>query len=171
MLIANKPVVEFGQWHAVEMLMTHEKIGWLWKEMQKYRTLFSDLTRGDIENFTNLILLPDSVWLEVMTPDNQLVGIIYWTGLWKVTNVDVHIMFFDRKPAEKVELCKEVARWFFAENPQCNEMTATLPIIYHATIRLAKKIGFVRKDYMYSSVQMGGKLVDEIVLGLLATGV
>lgn len=181
-------LVESGKWKAHEMVMTLPKVEWLWEQMKRYRTLFNDLTRGDLENFTAIITSNDSFWIEVMNEKQECVGIVYWTGLnriidadvhymffdwrWvtprKVTEADVHLMFFDRRPAEKVELCKEIAKWFFRENPQVNRMTATLPEIYHATIRLARRIGFKHEGKKRQSQIMGGKFVDEFVLGLLA---
>ena len=161
-------LVEDGQWKAHEMVMTPEKTAWLWNEMKKYRTLFSDFTRGDIQNFTDLIMLKDSFWIEVLDSSERTIGIIYWTGMNRIIDADVHLMFFDRRPAEKVNLCKLVAKWFFDNNPQYNRMTATLPVIYHATIRLAGKIGFRREGKKRESQMMGTKMVDELIFGLLA---
>lgn len=149
--------------------MTLDKIKWLWEEMNRYRTLFNDLTRGSADNFYTVMTLPDSFWLDVLDEQDRLVGMIYWTDLAQMIDANVHLMFFDRKPAEKLELCKAVAKWFFDYFPQCNRMTATLPEIYHATIRLAEHIGFRREGRKRKSQLMGGHYVDEIILGLLAS--
>lgn len=168
-------ILEFDRWKVVELELNLPKAKWLWDEMNKYRTLFSDLTRGDAGNFFDLINTPGSLWLEILEvskpgPDirqSQTVGIIYWTGLQNVIDADIHLIFFDRKPAEKVELCKEIGRWFFREFPGCVRVTATLPIIYHATIRLAERIGFKWEGCKRNSQLMGGKYVNEVILGLL----
>lgn len=160
-------LVEHGQWRAVEMHMTPDKIEWLWHGMTKYRTLFSDFTRGDIQNFYNLISLRDSFWIEVLDQNDKIIGVIYWTSMSQVIDADVHLIFFDRKPAEKLVLCKKVATWFFENNPQCNRMTATLPIIYSASVRLAQRIGFKREGRKRQSIMMRGKMEDELILGLL----
>ena len=162
-------LVDGGQWQVYELELTLEKTKWLWEQMQRYRTLFSDFTRGDVQNFYDLISLRDSYWAEVVDEQGQTVGMIYWTGMSKIIDADVHLMFFDRKPAEKVALCKDVAKWFFGEFPQYHRMTATLPIIYHATIRLAGHIGFRREGRKRQSQMMGGKKVDELIFGLLSS--
>lgn len=159
-------ILEYDRWKVVELVLTLEKTKWLWDEMCRYRTLFSDFTRGDAGNFFDLVNSPNSLWLEVLEGD-RTVGILYCTGLLNVIDPEVHIMFFDRKPAEKAALCKEICRWFFREFPGAVRMTATLPIIYHATIRLAERIGFKKEGQKRKSQLMGGKYVDEIILGLL----
>lgn len=164
---APQVVAQNDRWMAVELALTPEKTKWLWTEMNKYRTLFSDMTRGKPENFYELISQHDSVWLEVLDGD-ETVGIIYWTGMAKMMDADVHLMFFDHRLTDKADLCRDVGRWFFREYPQFHRMTATLPHIYHATIRLAEKIGFKFEGRKRQSLLMGGKLVDEVTLGLLA---
>jgi hypothetical protein len=161
-------LVESGQWKVHEMVLTLSKTEWLWKQMKRYKSLFNDITRGSEENFASLIALEDSFWCEVINQSGECVGIVYWTGMGKLIDADVHLIFFDRRPAEKVELCKEIARWFFKENPQANRMTATLPQIYYATIRLAYRIGFKHEGRKRESQMMGGKMVDEFILGILA---
>jgi Acetyltransferases, including N-acetylases of ribosomal proteins len=158
-----------GSWRAYELELTADKIKWLWDEMSHYRSLFNDLTRGDITNFCAVMTLEDSFWLEVTDQEDNIVGLIYWTNMSQVIDTDAHVMFFDRKPAEKVALCREAAKYFFLHNPQCNRMTATLPIIYHASIRLAKKIGFRQEGVKRQSQLMGHKYVDEVIFGLLAS--
>lgn len=159
-------VLAWDRWKVVELALTLEKTKWLWDEMSRYRTLFSDFTRGDAGNFYDVVNTPGSLWLEILDA-GKTVGIIYWTGLLNVVDADIHLIFFDRKPAEKVELCKQIGRWFFKEFPGCVRVTATLPIIYHATIRLAERIGFKWEGCKRRSQLMGGKYVDEVILGLL----
>jgi hypothetical protein len=159
-------ILEYDRWKVYELALDLEKLKWLWDEMQKYRTLFSDFTRGSPENFYEVVKLEDSLWLDIREGD-KTIGIGYWTNLANVIDPEVHLMFFDRKPAEKVALCKEVLRWFFKEFPGAVRMTATLPEIYHATIRLAKRIGFRFEGKKRRSQLMGGRYVDEVILGLL----
>lgn len=167
----SRVVVSYEGWQVRNMVMTLEKIKWLWDEMNHYRSLFSDLTKGSADNFYNVIMQPDSFWLEVVDANELLIGVIYWTGMGQVIDCDVHIVFFDRKPTEKIPLCKEVAKWFFAEFPQFHRMSATLPEFYHATIRIARRIGFRLEGRKRQSQLMGGRYVDELVLGLLASEV
>lgn len=161
-------VLAYGEWSVVELALTPEKLKWIWEEMNRFRTLFSDFTRGDFDTFYAVITSHDSVWLEILDGQGQTVGIAYWTDMLRMLDAECHLIFFDGKPAEKTELCREIARWFFIEYPQFHRMTATLPHIYHATIRLAKRIGFVEEGRKRQARLIGGRLVDEVILGLLA---
>lgn len=159
-------ILTFGKWEVVLLEFTPEKLDWLWNEMNRYRTLFSDLTRGDQTNFYNVVALPDSLWLEVKE-ESQTVGVIYWTEMFQLIDCNIHIMFFDRKLEEKIELCEEIGRWFFKEYPQFGRVSALLPDIYYATIRLARHVGFKFEGKKRKSQLIGGKYVNEIMLGLL----
>lgn len=165
----RRVLVRSGKWKAYELELTLDKLNWLWREMRQYRSLFNDLTRGDWNNFCAVMLSPDSFWLEVVDPTEEVVGLIYWTNLSQVIDAEAHVVFFDRKPAEKVELCKEAAKYFFLHNAQCHRMTATLPVIYHASIRLARKIGFRQEGVKRKSQLMGNQYVDEVIFGLLVS--
>lgn len=152
-------------------MLTLEKLQWLWEKMNNFRMLFSDLTRGDFDNFMALISSADSYWVEVVGADTEEpVGVIYWTGLNDLVAADVHLIFWDSQPMSKIALCKEAARWFFAHFPH-RRMQATLPIVAYKTIRLAKRIGFVEEGCKRQSQIMGSKPMDEVILGLLYTEV
>jgi hypothetical protein len=150
------------------MVFTEEKAKWLWLEMNKYRTLWNDFTRGDFHSWFSSIVSEDSVWLEV-TKDGQPVGVVYWNGMWQIIDVQVHCMFFDRDLVSKTELCRQIACWFFITFPEVTRMTATIPAIYHTTVRLLKRIGFKEEGRKRQSLLMNGKKIDEMIFGLLAS--
>ena len=162
----NILIAEFDRWKVQELLITPDKIAWIWEEMNKYRSLFSSLTKGDLANFTRLFVQPDSLWFEVLDEHEDIVGLLYVMQLHKVIDCEVHILFFDRKPAEKVLLCKQVVAWVFERYP-LRRMTAIVPSIYYRTIKLAKNIGFREEGRKRDAVLLGNKWVDEIILGIL----
>jgi RimJ/RimL family protein N-acetyltransferase len=47
-------------------------------------------------------------------------------------------------------------------------MTATIPAIYHTTVRLLKRMGFKEEGRKRQSLLMYGNKVDEMIFGLLA---
>jgi len=160
-------LVEHHLWRVYEMVFTPEKLDWLWESMIQYRTLFSDLTRGSRENFVNLVALPNSFWMEVVEIDSgRSVGIIYIMNMHQVVDYEVHVIFFDRKLAPKVELCKAVMRWIFEEFPPMR-LSAEIPAIYHATVRLAKNVGFKHEGTKRKAQLFGGKWIDSVLLGIL----
>lgn len=164
--VSDLLIAEFDCWKVQELIVTPEKVAWLWQEMNKYRSLFSDLTKGDLHNFTSMLAQPDSLWFEVIDDKDDIVGILYVMGMAQVIDCEVHILFLDRKPAEKVHLCKQVVVWVFERYP-FRRMTATIPSIYYRTIKLAKNIGFKEEGRKRESQLMGNKWVDEVILGIL----
>lgn len=159
-------IAEFDHWTVQEMIFSPEKIAWLWTEMNKYKSLFSDLTKGDLSNFTTMLSQRDSLWFEALDEEGNIVGIMYILQMYQVIDCEVHILFLDRKPAEKVLLCRQVVQWVFERYP-FRRMTATIPSIYYRTIKLAKNIGFKEEGRKRESQLLGNKWVDEVILGIL----
>lgn len=160
-------IASWGIWEVSEMCMDMQKAQWLWSQMQQFRTLFTDLTRGSVENLANIILSPDSFWMEVTNKETkEVVGIFYVTDIRLVTDASVHIILFDRKPAEKSMVCRLALEWLFQKFP-FERLSAYVPEIYHATIRLAKAIGFKEEGRRRHAYLMGNKWVNETILGIL----
>lgn len=168
--VPDSVLIRLAPYDVVEMKLTLDKAKWLWEEMNKYRTLWNDFTRNDFESWYAGLTAADSYWVEVWK-DDQIVGIVKWTGMAAIVDVQVHAMFFDRDLAGKVEICQRIAWWFFLTFPECHRMTATIPSIFHATVRLLKRMGFKEEGRKRESLLMYGNRVDEMIFGLLASEV
>lgn len=165
-----EPIITLAPFEVFEMRFTLEKAKWLWDEMNKYRTLWNDFTRGDFDSWYDTLVAKDSFWLEVQK-DGQIVGVVYWTDMVQIVDVQTHCMFFDRDLASKVEICQHIARWFFTNFPECWRMTATIPSLFHATSRLLKRVGFKEEGKKRQSLLMHGNRIDQMIFGLLASEV
>jgi hypothetical protein len=139
---------------------TPEKILTLWQELSKYPALFSDWNKGDFVSFSNLLLTPNSIWLEVGET-----GLIYATDIVEGASLDIHAVFFDRSVADKVNVCREVAKWMFLETG-IHRMNADVPVDYHATKRLLVKLGFRYEGTRRESVLRRSKWIDIALYGL-----
>lgn len=158
-------ILKVDRWTVRECELSPQKVDALWLQLQKYRTLFSDITKGDKSNFIRVITAPHTMWFEVVEYD-VIVGIIWFGELWQVTDCVAHMVFFDRQPSEKIELCKAVVRWMF-DNFPLQRMSVTPPAIYHATIRVLEKIGFKREGCKRDAVLLGGKWNHQLLFGIL----
>lgn len=161
-------IAEYDRWQVRECIFDTAKIQWIWDEMKKYDSLFSDLTKGSAESFVNLICSPFTIWLEVIdtkAPEHP-VGLIYATDTQRIIDCEVHILFFDRKPQEKAPLVKMVLEWAFNNYP-FRRMTTSIPAFYYATIRLTEKLGFKHEGRRREALMLGNKWVDEVILGIL----
>lgn len=153
-----------GDFTVREMTLTWPKALMLWNIISKYRTLFSDLTRGDFDNFFRFITAKRSIWLEIVR-NRVVIGIICLVNLDKVVDIDAHVIFFDRDLSEKIPVSKAVVYWAFMNLP-IQRITVDVPTIYYATIRLVKKIGFQEEGCKRNAVLIGGNWVDSYVFGI-----
>lgn len=159
-------IAEHGNLRVVELELTKDKPKVLWECVKHYPTLFSDLTRGSEENFAALLADPNSFWLELQDDKGTMKGIIYLTNLQWTFDADAHIVIFDRELADKVQVCKQVIEWLFINFP-LNRLTASIPAIYFATIRFAKRLGFKEEGIKRKVYLIGKRWVDEQILGIL----
>lgn len=159
-------ILELAPFKVYELKLTKERITWLWGNMSKSRTLFSDLTRGDYDNFIKLIADPHSFWLEVCRGDEPI-GVIYFEQLYRVTDCEAHISFFDglKRIDEKLQLCKKLIRWAFGYF-QVQRISVCVPRIYFGTVLFAKKVGFIQEGRRRDVYRMGGQWVDELLFGI-----
>ena len=164
----DRILITYGPWLVRELRLDHQKLEWLWAEMQKYPSLFSDLTQHNENVFLDMIEDKFTYFLEIINDNEETVGLFYVTELYKGIDASVHLLFFDRKPSEKAELCKEILLHVFDKFPYLHRLTATIPSIYHATIRLAKRIGFVQEGTKRQSLMIKHKWCDEVIFGTIA---
>lgn len=165
-LRSNTPAVVCAErWDVREMALSREKILALWDLLQKHKTLFSDLTRGDFDNWARYLVSSDSYWLEVYEGE-ILVGIINFTDMHQCVDTTAHMVFFDRQPHEKKPICKAVMRFMFDKFP-LNRITISPPIIYYAVVRLIEALGFKHEGTKRGATLIGGKWVDQHIYGML----
>jgi RimJ/RimL family protein N-acetyltransferase len=157
-------LIQLDRWEVDHLRLSWEKVDQLWQMLRKRKTLFSDLTRDDFLNFVQAISSPNSVWLEVRE-QGVVVGLIYFSEMHKVVDCTGHMVFFDRRPAEKLDLCRAVVKWMFDSFP-LHRMTVTPPVVYHATSRLLGRLGFTREGSMRQAVLLGGKWIDQLIFGI-----
>jgi len=146
------------------MTLSWEKLLLIWEQMKRFRTLFSDLTRGDLDNFIRYITNDDTLWLEIWK-DRELVGIVTLEDLHRIIDFETHILFLDRDMTDKLPIVKAGVLWVF-DNFPIQRMSVTLPPMYFATIRLVNEIGFKQEGRKRESLLLNGKWIDQYLFGL-----
>lgn len=157
-------VVEVGRWKVRELTLNWPKLHLLWHTLTKFRTLFSDLTRGDFDNFVRYVTAEDTFWLEIVN-EREIIGIVTLEGMHRVVDLEAHMIFFDRELAEKVPLCRAIVKWVFATFP-IQRITVQIPTMYYATVRMVKTIGFVKEGEKRQAVLIGGRWVNVYLMGM-----
>jgi len=160
----ERVLVEDEKYVVREMLLTPQKVVFLWEHVRSHRTLFSDLTRDNFPNFLRYLVEGYSMWMEILIGD-ELIGIACFTHLERVIDTDVHMLFFDRDLADKANIGKKIVKWMFANFP-LQRMTVETPRFYYATIRLAKEIGFKWEGEKVRAALISGRWSSLFILGL-----
>lgn len=155
----------FDRWEVRELRQDVPNLSELWLKLQEFPTLFSDATQGDIRNWISLIRDDSYAWYEVFE-QGRLVGVIYVQVL--EDEADLHLAFFDRKPAEKKPLVRYFCQFLFDGLPRLYRISCVVPAIYYATCRLAAALGKY-EGTKRQAVVIGGKRVDVHLYGLLRT--
>lgn len=158
------PLVTCGQFTVHELLLTPDKAAYIWEMVNKFRTLFSDLTKGDVRNFLRFITDVDSIWFEIHDGE-AMIGILCLTNMHKIVDTDAHIIFFDIMLSNKVQLCKEIVKWVFANFP-LERISVDVPSFYHRTRRLVQNIGFKLEGERRRGVLIGGNWVNVLLFGI-----
>lgn len=153
-----------GKYALREILLSWEKVNWLWATISKFHALFSDLTKGDAGNFMRLITEPNSIWLEIWDVE-QVVGLIRFAHLEQVVDIDAHIIFLDRNLSDKVGICKEAVKWAFANLP-IQRISVETPFYYYQTIRLVCDVGFTIEGERRKAVLIRGRWANMKLLGI-----
>lgn len=167
--LKGEPLLTVNRWDVCEMQLSWDKIALLWRKLEQHKSLFSDLTRGDFDNYVRLLLQPNTYWLEIYE-DDELLGIVYFDGLESNVDAHTHLVFFDRKPAEKLHVCRAIMEHMFEKFP-LNRITAQVPDIYFATIRLLKRLGFSSEGVKREAVLLGGRWINTAYMGILRSEV
>ena len=118
-----------------------------------------------MDNFVRLLVQPQSFWIEIVNDEGEIVGVVYLDDFGDVVDVTVHLVFFDRQPAEKLELCKAIMLYVFGNFP-VNRITAPTPDIYHASKRLLGRLGFTLEGTQREKVLMGGNWINMALYGI-----
>lgn len=158
------PVITLDRWEVREMELGWPKVVGLWYKVKEHKTLFSDLTRNDFNGFVRYLTQAQSIWLEVYQ-DGELVAIICFTGMHAVVDAELHMVAFDRQPAEKLPIIKEIIRYMFKNFP-INRITAQPLVIFYATIRLLKKVGFTEEGRKRQVMCINDKWFDSVIYGI-----
>lgn len=153
-----------GDYDVAEMELTWEKVSALWERIQEYKTIFSDLTAGNFDNFVRLLIQPHTYWVEISS-NGTLNGIIYFERMESTVEAFAHLLFFDRKPAEKVEVCNHLIDFMF-DNFPLNRITAEVPQMYYGVLRLLEKLQFTREGVRRRAVLIGGRWNNIVIMGI-----
>jgi len=149
--------------------MTRPELISLWSQLRRFRTLFSDLTRGDLGNFIRYVISGDTFWLEILD-GKERVGIVMLDGVSRLVEAEAHVLFLDSELMKKVPVCRATMAWLF-DNFPFHRLTVQVPQRYFATLRLVEAIGFKREGRKRQATLLNGKWHDNYLFGIVRSEV
>jgi len=156
--------IEYDKWTVQDLTLSMDKLNRIWRMLKRSRTLFSDLTINDVPNFIAVVTSENSLWFEVRE-NNVLIGIVWFGEMHQVTDCLGHMVFFDRRPAEKKQVCVLIVKWMFSNFP-LERISVNVPVIYDRTLSLLRTIGFTTEGKKRHASLIGGKWQDHILYGI-----
>lgn len=154
------------RWTVQILKLRNEQAYAVWLMLQQHPSLFTDDTSREFTDWLRVLDKPEMVWLGVYER-NVLVGLIYLDFSPGQGNVEVHLMFFDRKPAEKAEMIRALIPIALEAFPKIKRLFTTVPTIYRHTWKLAKRIGMHWVGTEHSAVSIAGQRRDVYTFELL----
>lgn len=143
-------------------------IGDLFIKFSKYEGLFSDLSKGDPEDFTDNFLSLDSTWLDVIRAgSDEQVGVMYLTGINPGWDGEAHISFWDSHIKGREPLIWDAVEWAM-ERYSLHRLTAEIPVEFSTFNRIVQdNLGFVREGKRREATLQKGKWRDMHIYGML----
>jgi len=158
-------LLSYDRWTVSVLKWDNAKAHAIWQLFQHFPSMFSDnVDRNEV--WQTMMEDRSLIWLGVYE-GSVLVGVIYLDFAGSNGDVEVHLAFFDRKPAEKAPLCRALVPLIFQLFPRINRLSTTIPCVFTHTERLARKAGFTREGTKRAAVQIHGKSWDVYLYGLL----
>ncbi len=112
----DSPIALDGDIAIYRMVANPDKLRYLWRQSIKHKALFWHSGMESEERFTDAVLNPKWVFFEVYK-FGYLSGLIYFTDVPDLEQVQMHAIFFDRALTDKLHVGKLLIHWMFDNYP------------------------------------------------------
>ena len=160
----HRILIEYEKYQVRMMDASWPKVLELWGQLKKFRSLFSDLTRNDLDNFVRYVSNPDTFWIEIWEGDD-MVGLVVLENIHRIVDADAHVLFLDRNILGRVPICRLIIKWIFAHMP-FNRLTVEIPDWYENSVSLVRNLGFKTEGKKRQAVLIGGRWSNVYIFGL-----
>jgi hypothetical protein len=144
------------------LVLTPEKIAWLWEQVKQFPIIFDDFGRGDFDAFTAKLTNPRNAFVDI----GPGIGLACLMGIRPRLDALVHIVMFDRKLKGREPLFKEILQYAF-NRLQLRRVTAMISSDASLAIALCKRMGWTHEGTMRQAMLRDGHYTDIEIYGLL----
>ena len=147
------------------MRLERENIKWLWDNINKYDSLFSDFAQRDFGGFIKRLCDRDTVCFKIMD-----VGYIYLEQIEILRDCKFHGATFDREFKGKEEYAKAVIKLAF-DLFKLERMSASIPGYARYAKSFLGRLGFKKEGRIRRGFRHKGEWYDVYLYGILKSEV
>jgi hypothetical protein len=141
--------------------VNERKLEELWEKIRNYDQLFNDSIRWDEGLFFKRMLTRETVVLETET------GILFLTDIDENLKAAAHVIFFDHRLSDKIELIRSCLEWAFLQF-NLQRIETFIPEFARTLKRVMEnKIGFKYEGRMRNRMFYKGNLCDVFIHSIL----
>jgi len=148
------------------LVLTPEKVRFLWGMFEKFPRILPDHLRGDFVWFMRLITDRESLWFELLNDDGEAAGVMWCNNIVWGVDAEAHIFFWDRRLKGREGVVRRMMEWVM-DALQLPRLSTQAPSYARATIRFIKRIGMVEEGVVRKAFKYNGELYDYHLFGVL----
>ena len=144
------------------LVLTEDKIRWLWDQMQQFPQLWDDFNRNDFDTFVAKLMYARNIFVDI----GPGIGIAAGMGVKPGLDMVIHLVMFDRRLRGREPTFLAILHEFVSLL-KLQRVTAIIPQDCTLAIRLVKRLGFTEEGMLKNATIRDGKLLNVYVFGLL----
>jgi len=151
------------------MVLDKDNINWLWANINKYDSLFSDFAQRDFGGFLKRLCDKDTVCFKI-SENSKDVGYIYLEQIQIMRDCKFHGATFDRQFKGKEEYAKAVIELAF-DLFRLERMSASVPDYARYAKSFLGRLGFKKEGRIRRGFKHKGEWYDVYLYGILKSEV
>lgn len=144
------------------LVLTPEKLQWLWERMQEFPQAFDDFSKGSFDDFYKGFLVRSNIFIDI----GPGLGLGAGFGVRPGLDAVLHLVMFDKKLRGREWLFLDILGYFF-DHLKLRRMTIIASDDNKTAIKLANRLGFKLEGTMRQSLLVDGKYIDQLIYGML----
>jgi len=144
------------------LVLTEEKINYLWAKLHEFPQVFDDFGRSDFNGFVAKLLNKNNIFLDIGPGIGLACGMAIRPGLDTV----LHLVMFDRRLRGRELIFLDIMGHFFRVL-QLRRMTVMLTADNRTAIKLVQRLGFIQEGCMRNAIKRDNQLLDVEIFGIL----
>lgn len=144
------------------LVLTPEKLQWLWERMREFPQAFDDFSKGSFDEFAEKFFVRTNIFVDI----GPGLGLGAGFGVRPGLDAILHLVMFDKRLRGREWLFKDILTYFF-NRLKLRRMTIVASAENLTAIKLANRLGFQREGTMRKALLVDGNYLDQVVYGIL----